>query len=281
MKIGIFERVFPRPTLAEALDAVRSHGLRAVQFDLASAGLPSLPERIEPGQAATIRAEFESRQIAMAGISGTFNIIHPDESKRRDGLRRLRALAEACPALGTGIITLSTGTRDPGNMWRAHPDNTSDSAWRDAVQSMAEIAAIGEEFGVTMAFEPEVSNVVDSAQKARRMLDEVGSPRVKVVIDGANIFHAGELPRMPEILDEAFALLGNDIVLAHAKDLDHDGDAGDRPAGHGLLDYCRYLRLLDEARYTGPLILHGLSEEQVDGCVAFLRDHLVEIQTRQ
>ena len=31
---------------------------------------------------------------------------------------------------------------------------------------------------------------------------------------------------MREILDETFALLGKDIVLAHAKDLDHDGDAG-------------------------------------------------------
>ena len=39
------------------------------------------------------------------------------------------------------------------------------------------------------------------------------------------------------MLDEAFALLGRDIVLAHAKDLDHDGEAGHLPAGKGLLDY--------------------------------------------
>lgn len=279
MEIGIFERTFPRPTLGETLDAVRAHGLGAVQFDLTSAGLPGMSEQeadgpawIDVEQAAAIRAELAARRITMAAVSGTFNIIHPDETVRREGVRRLRELAAVCPALGTGVITLSTGTRDAGNMWRHHPDNASEAAWRACVRAMAEIAAIGEEFGVTMAFEPEVNNVVDSARKARRLIDEIGSPRIKVVMDGANIFHAGELPRMAEILDEAFALLGGDIALAHAKDLDHDGDAGHLPAGHGLLDYDRYLRLLIQSGYTGPLILHGLSEEQVDGCVAFLRD---------
>ena len=277
MQIGIFERVFVRSSLAETLEAVRAHGLGAVQFDLASAGLPSMPDRIELKQAAAIRAELEARHITMAAVSGTFNIIHPDRSVREMGMRRLRALAAVCPALGTGIITLSTGTRNADNMWRSHPDNSTNEAWREAVDAMAEIAAIGEEFRVTMAFEPEVNNVVDSAQKARRLLDALGSPLVKVVMDGANIFHAGELPRMAEILDEAFALLGGDIVLAHAKDLDHDGDAGNRPAGHGLLDYDRYLRLLHACGYHGPLILHGLAEPEVDGCVAFLRSKLAAL----
>jgi len=79
---------------------------------------------------------------------------------------------------------------------------------------------------VTLAFEQEVNNVVDSAQKARRLLDEIGSPHLKVTMDAANIFHAGELARMSEVLDRAFALIGKDIVLAHAKDLSRDGDAG-------------------------------------------------------
>jgi hypothetical protein len=115
---------------------------------------------------------------------------------------------------------------------------------------------------------------VDSAQKARRLLDEISSPHLKVTMDAANIFHAGELPRMSEILDEAFALVGKDIVLAHAKDLDHDGDAGHKAAGQGKLDYARYLALLIKYGFTGPLLLHALSEAQVPGCVAFLREKL-------
>jgi sugar phosphate isomerase/epimerase len=142
---------------------------------------------------------------------------------------------------------------------------------------MRQIAAIGAEFGVTMAFEPEVSNVVDSARKARQLLDQLGSPAVKVVMDGANLFHAGELPAMADILDEAFTLLGGDIALAHAKDLSRDGAAGHEAAGQGVLDYPHYLRLLRQSGYAGPLILHGLSEAQVPGCVRFLHEHLAQV----
>jgi sugar phosphate isomerase/epimerase len=99
-----------------------------------------------------------------------------------------------------------------------------------------------------------------------------------VVMDGANLFHDGELPAMGAILDEAFALLGPDIALAHAKDLSRDGAAGHEAAGQGVLDYPRYLRLLIGSGYAGPLILHGLSEAQVPGCVRFLAAQLASAQ---
>jgi len=116
--------------------------------------------------------------------------------------------------------------------------------------------------------------VIDSAQKARRLLDQMQSAHLKVVIDPANIFHKGELPRMREILDEAFSLLSDDIVMAHAKDLSRDGEAGHEAAGEGLLDYERYVSLLSEAAPEVALVLHGLGEAQVPGCIAFLEEKL-------
>jgi sugar phosphate isomerase/epimerase len=79
---------------------------------------------------------------------------------------------------------------------------------------------------------------------------------------------------MKEILEEAFALVGKDIVLAHAKDLDRDGEAGHRVAGQGLLDYDLYMRLLLAGNYKGPILLHSLTEQEVPGCVAFLKAKL-------
>ena len=61
-------------------------------------------------------------------------------------------------------------------MWRAHPDNNTPEAWRDLVESMKQALAVAEEYGVVLALEPEVANVIDSAQKARRLLDEMQSP---------------------------------------------------------------------------------------------------------
>ncbi len=274
MRLGIFAKTFVRPTAEATLDAVRDHGLESIQFNMACAGLPPLPERIEPALADRISDAVRQRRLEMAAVSGTFNMAHPDPAQRRDGLRRLRVLAEACPRLGTSVITLCTGSRDPENMWRRHPDNDTPAAWADMAECIRSAAAIAREAGVTLGIEPEVSNVVDSAAKARRLLDEIGSPRLKVVIDGANLFHAGELPRMHDVLDEAFELLGRDIVLAHAKDLRRDGEAGHEAPGRGLLDYDYYLRLLRSAGFDGPLVMHGFGEEQVAASVAFLRGKL-------
>ena len=277
MQIGILLGTFSRPTLEAKLDGVRACGLESVQLSMACAGLAAMPDQIAPELLGRIRRAATARGIEIAALEGTFNMSHPDAEHRRSGLRRLRVLAAACGPLGTSKIHLCTGTRDRENMWRRHPDNDSAEAWRDMAACVREAAEIAREAGVTLAFEPEVNNVVDSAKKARRLLDETRSPHLKVTMDAANIFHAGELARMSEVLDEAFALLGKDIALAHAKDLNRDGDAGHLPAGHGKLDYDRCLSLFYACGYRGPLLLHGLSEAQVPGCVAFLRGKLARV----
>ncbi len=278
MHVGIFAKTFVRSKLEDTLDAVSQHGIRSVQFNMSCAGLPTLPESIDEVLADSICDALRTRGIVMAAVSGTFNLIHPNHDIRDIGLTRLRALAKVCKRLGTSIITLSTGTRDPENMWRRHRDNDTPGAWADTRAAMAEALHIAGQYQLNFAFEPELSNVVDSAQKARRLLDEMQSANLRVVIDPANLFHQGDLPRMAEILDEAFDLLGDAIVLAHAKDLSRDGEAGQQAAGTGALDYDRYVCLLDRIGYQGPLILHGLSEDEVDGSVTFLQEKLSALE---
>jgi sugar phosphate isomerase/epimerase len=274
MQLGIFTKTFVRPTLEENLDAIKAHGLTAVQYNLESAGGPSMPDPIDPALCDRIRDGLAQRHITLAAVSGTFNIIHPDVQERERGFQRLRVLAAACARLGAMLITFSTGTRDPDYMWGHHPENSSPAAWAEMLKSMATAVQIAADNEVTLVFEPEVSNVVDSAQKARSLLDEIRSPHLQVVIDGANLFHTGELPRMRQILDEAFDLLGPDIALAHAKDLEKDGDAGHQAAGTGVLDYDHYLSLLHAAGFEGALILHSLEEEQVPASRTFLAEKL-------
>ena len=279
MQIGIMAGTIVRASLSETLDAVVDYGISCMQFDLGHVGLPTLPDQIETELCNHIREEFEAHSISMSAINGTFNMAHPNEKHRADGLQGLRMLALACRKLGTSVITLCTGTRNASDMWRGHPDNGSLEAWKDMAATMRQAVQIAEEYHVTLAFEPEVSNVADSPQKARRLLDEMGSPCLKVVIDGANVFHAGELPRMREILDEAFALLSKDVAIAHGKDLDRDGEAGHLAAGKGLLDYDHYLSLLNNLEFNVPLILHGLTETEVPESVAFVREKMQTINS--
>jgi sugar phosphate isomerase/epimerase len=275
--IGIFAKTFPRPTHEENLDAVRSHGLGVVQYNLACAGLPSLPERIEPRLAQQVGAAAALRGISIAAVSGTFNMIDPIPERRDVGMRRLGQLAGACALLGTKIITLCTGTRDPDDMWRGHPANGRPDAWADLLAAMEQALAIAEEHDLWLAIEPETANVVDSPAKARRLLDELRSLRLKIIIDPANLFHVEDLPRQRAILDAAFDLLGPDMVLAHAKDVRVVGGTVHHvTAGTGVLDYPHYLTLL--RHIPVPLIVHGLAEAEVEGALTFLRGALAAVQ---
>ena len=275
MQPGIFARTFPRTSVEEVFDAVRAHGLDYTQFNMNCAGLPSMPDEIGPEVAARVREAAEERGINIAAVSGTFNMIHPDEEARRAGLQRLEVLAASCGALDTFTITLCTGTRDPHDMWRRHPGNDTPEAWRDLLSSMHTALDVAEDHGVTLAFEPEPGNVVSSAARGRRLLDEMGSTRLKVIIDAANLVQNAVPARARGALEEAFELLGADVVIAHAKDITALGEVV--AAGKGIVDYDAYLGLLRRAGFGGPVVLHGLDETEVEDSVGFLRGRLAEI----
>jgi len=270
MDLGIFAKTFPRSELNETLDAVLAAGLATVQFNMAltRAGR-SLPEEIPAGLASEVRGALADRQLTMAAVSGTYNMAHPDASVRSAGLRRLGALIAAAPAMGTRLVTLCSGSRCAEDMWRWHPGNATAEAWRDMRASIEAALGAAEAHEVTLGFEPEHNNVVHDAAAGRRLLDELGSPRqLKVVLDPANLFPDGGLDRQAATLAAAFELLGDDLALAHAKDVTADGTIV--AAGHGALDYDLYLSLLQSAAPDAALIMHGLSEVEVPGCRAFV-----------
>lgn len=271
MQIGIFSKTFVRPDLASCLDGVVEHQLAVVQFNFACAGLPTLPDHIDASTLHEIRGAIEERHLQIAAVSATFNMIDPNLARRRDGLRRLAVVASAAHALGAPMITLCTGTRHANDMWQSHPENASPAAWRDLLNSMEQAVEIAERHQVDLGIEPETNNVVASAQQARRLLDELRSPRLKIVMDPANLFWPGQLRRQGTILSEAFQILGPDLRLAHAKDVqEKDGTLAHVAAGRGQLDYDLYARLLGQAGFTGPIILHGLTENEVTPAVRFL-----------
>lgn len=276
MQVGIFTKTFTRPTLSATLDAVVAHGIRHIQLNFSSveyqaAHMPSLPDSVAPALLAHIQHEIDTHKLNAAALSGTFNMIHPNMAIRRNDFSRFETVAQAAHTLQIGLVSLCTGTRDTENMWRTHSDNNTPAAWLDLLQSMEKALAIAEKAHVMLGIEPETANVIASAQQARRLLNELRSPHLKIIIDPANLFTVETLPHMHDVLDEAFNLLAPDIVSAHAKDvrLTPDGTLQHCAAGTGSLDYAYYLKLL--APLNVPLMLHGLDETQVAPALQFLQ----------
>jgi sugar phosphate isomerase/epimerase len=266
MRLGIFAKTFPGTDPLTVMRAARDAGYASVQYNMACSGLPAMPETIDSATAAMVAEAARTTGIDIAAVSGTYNMIHPDPAMRADGLRRLGVLIDACAALGTPMVTLCTGTRDPNDQWKAHPDNQTDEAWADLLTEMGKACAMAEARGIRLGIEPELANVVDSAARARTLIDTLQSPALAIVLDPANLFEVD--PNRDRIIAEAIDLLADRIVMAHAKDRAANGDFV--AAGQGVVNFPDFIARLQAAGFDGDLVTHGLTAAEAPGVARYL-----------
>jgi sugar phosphate isomerase/epimerase len=267
LELGIFAKTFTKP-FSELLDTILGYDLHLVHFNMSCLGLASMPDELDVKLCENIKAEFSQRHLTMIGLSGTYNMIHPYKDIRQQGLAQLAVLAKAARPMGTDLISLCTGTRNPDHQWQHHPDNSRAKAWQDLCQEIEKALELAETYDLTLAIEPEQGNVVSSAQKAETLLKEMASDRLKVIIDLANLLPEGETKNQRAILEDALERLAPYLCMAHAK------EQRDTALGEGKLDFSFYLASLKAVGFSGPTIMHGLKESQVAKSLTYLRAFL-------
>jgi sugar phosphate isomerase/epimerase len=269
MQIGIFAKTFPGTEPLGVLSAVRDSGYTCAQFNLACCGLPSMPDTVSKETIAAIGAAVEATGISLAALSGTYNMAHPDIAVRRSGLAQLAVIIETAAALSIPLVTLCTGTRNPKDQWVYHPNNGDPSAWADMAAEMSKALELAERHGVDLGIEPEQANIVTSASDARRLIDEMGSPRLRIVLDPANLFEQATRAQARVIVAEAVEISAGHIALAHAKD--RHGDGRFATVGQGVVDFADFIARLHSVNFDGPLVTHGLSASEASGVARFLK----------
>jgi sugar phosphate isomerase/epimerase len=288
MELGMLTSEISRPNFKDLLKAIRGYGFTQIQLDLVSIIGETMPEHIDIAWAQNIADEAAQQGIKIVAVHGAFNMAHPDPAMRQEGLKRLRIISAACKAFGSQLITICAGSRNAGDpfdvykMWVRNPENDTPQAWNDMRETMKIALTYAEEYCVYMGIEPEEGTVVDYASKARQLLDDMASPWLKIVFDGANLIHKGEADRMQEVITEAFDLLGKDIILIHGKDLAAKQDidplspfAPFAAPGKGILDYDIIIKLFRAYNYKGGFLLHGFKKEQeFPGGIAFINQKL-------
>jgi len=267
-----FESPDRAPYTAEILfQKMKERGFEAVQFAFSSIaesdfipnGQIEIPSDIP---AAAIRAVTENAQkygIPVEVINGTFNMAHPDREIREEGVRRFKILCCAAKEIGAAYISLCSGTRNPDNLWAPHPDNDTADAWNDMLDTVSRCTRIAEQYGIVLAIESEASNIISTPERARRLMDTVGSPNLKMILDCANLFHIGQAhpQNVHATLDNAFALYGHDIVLAHGKDIREGDGIAFCGTGCGIIDFAYTAELLADYGFAGNMFLHGIYDE--------------------
>lgn len=268
MRLGIFAKTFPGTQPLPVLAAARGAGFAGVQYNMACSGLAAMPDTIDDATIAGIADAAVSTGVTIEALSATYNMIHPDHAIRRQGIKRLDLLLQTAARLQIPLVTLCTGTRDPIDQWRHHEDNATPAAWSDLVDEMTKAVALAERHGVDLGIEPEQANVVTSATDALRLIGEIGSRRIRIVLDPANLFETGTPAEVRRIVAEAVDMLAGHIAMAHAKDRHADGRFA--TVGQGIVVFEDFLSRLSSVGFEGPLVTHGLEASEAEGVARYL-----------
>jgi sugar phosphate isomerase/epimerase len=269
MYTAIFSRTYAMKNVAEVIGAAAMDGYEGTQANLSSAGLASLPDAMPPGVAAQFGQAARAKGIRLAALSGTYNMAHPDAKVREASRAGFQNVVSAACEMGAPIVSLCTGSRDPHDMWKFHAENDSDEAWEDLRSELEFALRVAQEAGIRLAIEPEPANVIRDAVAAKRILNEMASSHLGILLDAANLLTPETLSRQHEVIEEATGLLGDALLLAHAKDIDASGKVV--APGEGEVNLMAFTKALRRAGYDDALIAHGFAAEKAGAAAKVLQ----------
>lgn len=175
-----------------------------------------------------------------------FNLAHPVEEERKRAVRFVRDSVNLTRELGGHVmITLPGKVEQPSFM---ESQTSYRKYFEQAVKSLRECAKHAEDMGITLGVENAVvGNFMDLPDEMRRLLEAVGSERVKAYLDvaNANVYY-------PPI-EYIHALKGWLVDCMHVTDND-GGYAYHLPIGMGTIDFKTILRELKATGWDGYLV---------------------------
>ena len=177
---------------------------------------------------------------------------HEDAAERDAAQAHYARLLRHGNMLDAHCVGFSTyGDRGKPGMW-------TEATWERCLDSVARLAEQAERAGMDVAAHPHAMAPLCSVERYREMLDRVGSPRLKVLIDIVNMTWPQRVFDTTALVDEVFDELGGDIVALHAKDVIISGGSGVSAAkgmgvihvdeavpGTGFMDFDAIVRRLD------------------------------------
>lgn len=200
------------------------------------------------------------------------NLVHPDESRRGDSIRTLRAALQLAGWMGARGIDTGPGSMNPDGPWFPHPDNWTATSRHQLVKSLNEAKSAAEDAGVYLSLEGHQLVVLESAEATREILDEVDSPWVRSDYDSANwmtretVYHTGDA------INHHFDVLGKHIVSCHAKDIWIENrlclHLADGCPGKGLMDFRTLFTRMESLDPSFPVIAEGNSTDELPGVSA-------------
>lgn len=214
--------------LEELLPAVKAKGYSCAHLALSKAmkEYPCGPSALTPGYAHYLKHLFEKNQMDVAVLGNYLNLAHPDEQVIKESQEKYFSHIRFASLLGCGMVGTETGA--PNSEYKFCPECRSDRALSVFIKNLKPVVRCAEQFGVILAIEPVARHIVWNAERARTVLDVIGSHNLQILFDPVNMLDLDNVDGREEVFAQAIELLGPDIAMVHFKDFIRVNE------GHGL-----------------------------------------------
>jgi sugar phosphate isomerase/epimerase len=276
VQIGIATTGFTTLSNAALAKELAGAGIRVVQLFLSQtdskfwkynqrADVSSMtPERCK-----AIAATYRDAGLSIHSIGVYSNMIHPDEAERKANLAYFEDMMKIGAHMGVHSFITEAGHYYDAKVPAPHvPLEFQDAVWPKMIATAKELDAIAARHDAKVLFEPFYRGFLASAKRLRMFLEELNSPRMRALLDAANLIEVNDV-------DEMFQQLTPWIDCIHAKDRKLHTDRG-VAAGKGDLDYKKFVTLAAQRTPGVPLVLEYVGAADYRAALDHLRNVLRE-----
>ena len=271
LAVGISTLGFVDRTNAELAKELAGAGFGTIQLFLAQSdsnfwkyNSRADVSSLTPARCREIAAVYRDAGLAIHSMGVYTNLIHPDAAEIQANLAYFEAMMEIGGHMGVRTFINEAGHyHDSKSPAPAVPLEFQDEVWPRMIATGRQLVALAEKHDAKVLLEPFFRGFLASAKRLRLFVEEVNSPRVRVLLDPANLIELNDL-------DEMFQQLAPWTDCLHAKDRKLHTDRG-VAAGKGDLDYKRFVTLAAKHTPAAPLILEYVGSKDYLDARATLR----------
>ncbi|MCI5872079.1 MAG: sugar phosphate isomerase/epimerase [Clostridiales bacterium] len=249
MQLGIRLHDIKKAPLEERLAIAKEQGFSCGHLALSKviSEYPVDDGALTPGYALYLKRLFAKYELDIAVLGCYLNLANPNEESLRKIVHRYMAHIRFASLLGVGVVGTETGA--PNEEYKYEEKNHSEEALEIFIKNLRPVVEYAEKMGVIMAIEPVYKHIVCNPKRARRVLDEIGSPNLQIIFDPVNLLDISNYQKRDTIIAEAVEVLGDDIAMVHIKDfVVEDGKLKSVAAGTGEMDYTQIVRFIKERK---------------------------------
>jgi len=234
MKIGVRAHDFGRQPANLLAKNIKQSGFECVQLAPTKAieGISSFAD-ISEKHLELIRAAFSQNNLEIAVLGCYIEPSVTDRETRLKNVEIFKANLTNAKLLGVPIVGTETTNLDIDTSLAEREKIYA--LLKDSVQRIAEHA---EKENIYIGIEPVAEHTLNTPELTRRLLDEVGSDKIKIIFDPVNLVLPQTIHEQELIFNKMFDLLGQEIQVMHIKDTAIENNQKVwRNIGKGVINY--------------------------------------------